>query len=41
MFKNLKLGTKLILVGSILLLVPISVVGYLSVKQASKGLSEI
>ena len=41
MFKNLKLGTKLILVGSILLLVPISVVGYLAVKQASKGLSEI
>ncbi|HPI92621.1 MAG TPA: methyl-accepting chemotaxis protein [Deltaproteobacteria bacterium] len=41
MFKNLKLGTKLILVGSILLLVPISVVGYLSVRQASMGLTEI
>jgi methyl-accepting chemotaxis protein len=41
MFKNLKLGTKLILVGSILLLVPISVVGYLSVRQASMGLAEI
>ncbi len=41
MFKNLKLGTKLILVGSILLLIPISVVGYLSVRQASIGLSEI
>ena len=41
MFKNLKLGTKLILVGSILLLVPISVVGYLSVRQASIGLGEI
>src|SRR5208337_2784015 len=41
MFKNLKLGTKLILVGSILLLVPTSVVGYLAVKQANKGLSEI
>jgi methyl-accepting chemotaxis protein len=41
MFKNLKLGVKLILVGSILLLIPISVVGYLSVRQASTGLGEI
>ncbi|MRR35609.1 methyl-accepting chemotaxis protein, partial [bacterium] len=41
MFKNLKLGTKLIAVGSVLLLVPIFVVGYLSVRQASIGLAEI
>ena len=39
-FKNLKLGTKLIIVGSIVLLRPISVVGYLSVRQASIGLGE-
>ncbi len=41
MFKNLKLGTKLILVGSILLLIPISVVGYLSVSRATYGLTEL
>jgi len=40
-FKNMKLGTKLVLVGSILLLIPISVVGYLSVRQARIGLTEI
>jgi len=41
MFKNLKLGTKLILVGSILLLIPISTVGYLSVSRATHGLTEL
>jgi len=40
-FKNLKLGTKLIVVGSILLLIPIASVGYLAVKKASAGLSTI
>lgn len=41
MFKNLKLGTKLILVGSILILIPISIVGYLSVSRATHGLTEL
>jgi hypothetical protein len=41
MLKNLKLGTKLIMVGSILLLIPITTVGVLSVNKASKGLGEI
>lgn len=40
-FNNLKLGTKLILVGSILLLIPIAAVGYLSVSKASAGLEAI
>jgi methyl-accepting chemotaxis protein len=41
MFKNLKLGAKLILVGSILLLIPIATVGILSVRMASGGLATI
>ncbi|HQP29709.1 MAG TPA: methyl-accepting chemotaxis protein [Deltaproteobacteria bacterium] len=41
MFKNLKLGTKLILVGSIVLIIPIAVVGWLSISKATKGLTEI
>ena len=41
MFKNLSLGTKLILVGSVVLLIPIAVVGWLSISRATKGLVEI
>jgi len=41
MFKNLKLGTKLILVGSVVMLIPIAVVGWLSISQATKGLTAI
>ncbi|HOM28705.1 MAG TPA: methyl-accepting chemotaxis protein [Deltaproteobacteria bacterium] len=40
-FKNLRIATKLIAVGSILLIVPIAVVGYLAVKTSSKGLAEL
>ncbi len=39
MFKNLKLGTKLILVGSIILLIPLSLIGYMAVSKASEGLA--
>jgi methyl-accepting chemotaxis protein len=38
MFKNLKLGAKLIIVGSLILLIPLAVVGYIAVNNASKGL---
>ena len=41
MFKNLNLGTKLILVGSIVLIIPIAVVGWLSISKSSQGLAEI
>ncbi len=41
MFKNLKLGTKLILVGSVVMLIPIALVGWLSINRATKGLTEI
>jgi methyl-accepting chemotaxis protein len=41
MFKNLKLGVKLIIVGSILLLIPIATVGILAVNKASSGLATI
>ena len=41
MFKNLKLGTKLILVGSVILLVPLATVGFFAVKKASQGLAGI
>jgi methyl-accepting chemotaxis protein len=41
MFKNLKLGTKLILVGSLILLVPLSTVGFFAVKKAAQGLTNI
>ncbi|MRR14764.1 hypothetical protein EG833_04915, partial [archaeon] len=41
MFKNLKLGTKLILVGSIILLVPLSTVGIIAVYKATVGLTNI
>ncbi|HVN70737.1 MAG TPA: methyl-accepting chemotaxis protein [Desulfomonilia bacterium] len=40
-FKNLKLVTKLILVGSVILLIQNTTVGYLSVNKASTGLSTI
>jgi methyl-accepting chemotaxis protein len=40
-FKNLKLGAKLIIVGSVILLVPLAVVGYIAVHNASVGLSAI
>ena len=39
MFKNLKLGTKLILVGSVILLVPLATVGFFAVKKATQGLT--
>ncbi len=41
MFKNLKLGTKLILVGSVILLVPLATVGFFAVKKATQGLTNI
>lgn len=41
MFKNLKLGTKLILVGSLILLVPLATVGYMAVTKAADGLASI
>lgn len=41
MFKNLKLGVKLILVGSIILLIPLATVGYMAVSKASSGLASI
>ncbi len=41
MFKNLKLGAKLIIVGSVILLLPLATVGYISVDKATKGLTAI
>lgn len=41
MFKNLKLGTKLILVGAIILLIPLATVGYMAVSKATDGLVAI
>ncbi|MBN2299410.1 MAG: methyl-accepting chemotaxis protein, partial [Deltaproteobacteria bacterium] len=41
MFKNLKLGTKLIMVGLIILLIPLATVGYMAVKEATGGLTSI
>ena len=41
MFKNLKLGTKLILVGSVILLVPLATVGFFAVSKATQGLAGI
>jgi len=37
MFKNLKRGTRLIMVGAILLLIPIAAVGVLSANKAANG----
>ncbi|MGI6385913.1 MAG: methyl-accepting chemotaxis protein [Desulfomonilia bacterium] len=41
MFKNLKVGTKLILVGSVILLVPLATVGFFAVSKATQGLAGI
>ncbi len=41
MFKNLKMATKLILVGSTLLLVPLSILGYIAVNKATDGLTQL
>jgi len=38
MFKNMKLGTKLILVGTILIILPLAVVGYMAVTKATQAL---
>ncbi len=41
MFKDLKLGTKLITVGSLILLIPLATVGFIAVNKASQGLAAI
>jgi len=38
MFKNLKLGKKLVLVGTVIMLIPLATVGYIAVSKATQGL---
>jgi len=40
-FKNLKLGAKLIIVGSVILLVPLTTVGWIAVQKAAAGLTTV
>ncbi|MFW5714895.1 MAG: methyl-accepting chemotaxis protein [bacterium] len=38
MFKSLKIGTKLILIGALILIIPLAVVGYISITESTTGL---
>lgn len=38
MFKSLKIGTKLVLIGAIILIVPMAVVGFISITESTDGL---
>lgn len=41
MLKSLKIGTKLILIGAIILIVPLGTIGYISITEATKGLVDL
>jgi len=41
MFKKMKIGQKLIVIGAIILLVPLAVIGYISVNTATEGLIDL
>jgi methyl-accepting chemotaxis protein len=41
MFKKLKIGTKLILIGAVILIVPLATLGYIAISQATAGLVDM